>query len=199
MSTTATTVIAAPLNARLSDIEPRDARDLYASGACIIVDVREPDEHARERIAGAKSVPLSSLTAASIAALGSKSVVVHCKSGRRSADAAMRCAELTSRGISVANLRGGIDAWKAQGLPTFVDTMRPRMSVMQQTQLVIGIGVLVGTALGTAVHPWLLAIPAIMGAGLIVAGATGTCGLAVVIGKMPWNKGTNCGSSSCAS
>ena len=74
MSTTATTVIAAPLNARLSDIEPRDARDLHASGACIIVDVREPDEHARERIAGAKSVPLSSLTAASIAALGSKSV-----------------------------------------------------------------------------------------------------------------------------
>mgnify|MGYP000918704659 CR=1 FL=1 len=199
MSTTATTAIAAPLNARLSDIEPRDARDLYASGACIIVDVREPDEHARERIAGAKSVPLSSLTAASIAALGSKSVVVHCKSGRRSADAAMRCAELTSRGISVANLRGGIDAWKAQGLPTVVDTMRPRMSVMQQTQLVIGIGVLVGTALGTAVHPWLLAIPAMMGAGLIVAGATGTCGLAVVIGKMPWNKGTNCGSSSCAS
>ncbi|MEY4821749.1 MAG: hypothetical protein RLY72_1401 [Planctomycetota bacterium] len=199
MSTTAATVIAAPLNARLSDIEPRDARDLYASGACIIVDVREPDEHARERIAGAKSVPLSSLTAASIAALGSKSVVVHCKSGRRSADAAMRCAELTSRGISVANLRGGIDAWKAQGLPTVVDTMRPRMSVMQQTQLVIGIGVLVGTALGTAVHPWLLAIPAMMGAGLIVAGATGTCGLAVVIGKMPWNKGTNCGSSSCAS
>jgi rhodanese-related sulfurtransferase len=199
MSTTAATVIAAPLNARLSDIEPRDARDLCASGACIIVDVREPDEHARERIAGAKSVPLSSLTAASIAALGSKSVVVHCKSGRRSADAAMRCAELTSRGISVANLRGGIDAWKAQGLPTVVDTMRPRMSVMQQTQLVIGIGVLVGTALGTAVHPWLLAIPAMMGAGLIVAGATGTCGLAVVIGKMPWNKGTNCGSSSCAS
>ncbi len=199
MSTTATTVIAAPLNARLSDIEPRDARDLHASGACIIVDVREPDEHARERIAGAKSVPLSSLTAASIAALGSKSVVVHCKSGRRSADATMRCAELTSRGISVANLRGGIDAWKAQGLPTVVDTMRPRMSVMQQTQLVIGIGVLVGTALGAAVHPWLLAIPAMMGAGLIVAGATGTCGLAVVIGKMPWNKGTNCGSSSCAS
>ena len=199
MSTTATTVIAAPLNARLSDIEPRSARDLHASGACIIVDVREPDEHARERIAGAKSVPLSSLTAASIAALGSKSVVVHCKSGRRSADAAMRCAELTSCGISVANLRGGIDAWKAQGLPTVVDTMRPRMSVMQQTQLVIGIGVLVGTALGTAVHPWLLAIPAMMGAGLIVAGATGTCGLAVVIGKMPWNKGTNCGSSSCAS
>ena len=199
MSTTATTVIAAPLNARLSDIEPRDARDLHASGACIIVDVREPDEHARERIAGSKSVPLSSLTAASIAALGSKSVVVHCKSGRRSADAAMRCAELTSRGISVANLRGGIDAWKAQGLPTVVDTMRPRMSVMQQTQLVIGIGVLVGTALGAAVHPWLLAIPAMMGAGLIVAGATGTCGLAVVIGKMPWNKGTNCGSSSCAS
>jgi hypothetical protein len=111
----------------------------------------------------------------------------------------MRCAELTSRGISVANLRGGIDAWKAQGLPTVVDTMRPRMSVMQQTQLVIGIGVLVGTALGAAVHPWLLAIPAMMGAGLIVAGATGTCGLAVVIGKMPWNKGTNCGSSSCAS
>ena len=168
-----------------------------ADGARLVIDVGP----LAEGLALGASVAVNGacLTAASIAALGSKSVVVHCKSGRRSADAAMRCAELTSRGISVANLRGGIDAWKAQGLPTVVDTMRPRMSVMQQTQLVIGIGVLVGTALGTAVHPWLLAIPAMMGAGLIVAGATGTCGLAVVIGKMPWNKGTNCGSSSCAS
>ena len=36
-------------------------------------------------------------------------------------------------------------------------------------------------------HPWLLALAALFGAGLTFAGATGTCGLALVLMRMPWN------------
>ena len=44
------------------------------------------------------------------------------------------------------------------------------------------------TALGFFVHAGFLAIPAFMGAGLVFAGSTGFCGMAVAIGKLPWNR-----------
>ena len=104
------------------------------------------------------------------------------------ADAAARCAGLAAAGITVMNVHGGIEAWKAAGRPTVVDTARPRLSVMQQTQIVIGTFVLAGTALGFLVHPAFLAVPAFMGAGLVFAGSTGFCGMAVLLGKLPWNR-----------
>ncbi len=183
MTTTATTT-----NAPAAEIDPRDAQAALSRGECVLVDVREPDEHARERIAGSVLLPLSALSPQKIAALGANRVAIHCKSGRRGADAVARCAGLAAAGITVVNVHGGIEAWKAAGLPTIVDTARPRISVMQQTQIVIGTCVFAGTALGFLVHPGFLAIPAFMGAGLVFAGATGFCGMAVAIGKLPWNR-----------
>jgi hypothetical protein len=55
-------------------------------------------------------------------------------------------------------------------------------------QLIAGSMVLTGVVLGTLVNPWWLALSAFFGAGLTFAGATGTCGLAVVLLKMPWNR-----------
>ncbi|MEY3142751.1 MAG: hypothetical protein RLY21_1244 [Planctomycetota bacterium] len=183
MSTAATTT-----NSPLSEIEPLDAQAAIARGEFVLVDVREADEHARERIAGSVLLPLSALTPQKVASLGSNRVAIHCKSGRRGADAVARCAGLADAGITVVNVRGGIEAWKTAGLPTIVDTGRPRLSVMQQTQIVIGTCVFAGTALGFLVHPGFLAIPAFMGAGLVFAGSTGFCGMAVAIGKLPWNR-----------
>ena len=48
--------------------------------------------------------------------------------------------------------------------------------------------ILTGVALGTLVNPWFLALAAFFGAGLTFAGATGTCGLALVLLRMPWNR-----------
>jgi rhodanese-related sulfurtransferase len=176
------------VNFSAAEIDPREAQAALAGGACVLVDVREADDHARERIAGSVLLPLSALSPQQIVALGANRVAIHCKSGRRGADAVARCAGLADVGISVANVRGGIEAWKAAGLPTLVDAGRPRLSVMQQTQIVIGACVLAGTALGFFVHAGFLAIPAFMGAGLVFAGSTGFCGMAVAIGKLPWNR-----------
>jgi hypothetical protein len=183
MTTAATTNITTA-----AEIDPRDAQAALSRSECVLVDVREADEHARERIAGSVLLPLSALTPQQVNALGANRVAIHCKSGRRGADAVARCAGLAAAGITVVNVRGGIEAWKAAGLPTIVDTARPRISVMQQTQIVIGTCVFAGTALGFLVHPGFLAIPAFMGAGLVFAGTTGFCGMAVAIGKLPWNR-----------
>lgn len=186
--TSATTTTTTTTITGTGEIDPRDAQAALARGECVLVDVREADEHARERIAGSVLLPLSALTPKQVTALGANRVVIHCKSGRRGADAVARCAGLADAGIAVVNVRGGIEAWKAAGLPTVVDTRRPRLSVMQQTQIVIGTFVFAGTALGFFVHPGFLAIPAFMGAGLVFAGSTGFCGMAVLLGKLPWNR-----------
>jgi rhodanese-related sulfurtransferase len=171
---------------------------MLAEPGTILIDVREADEHARERIVGAKLIPLSALTAKEIAELGARRVVFHCKGGRRSLDAATRCASLSQRGIEIHSVVGGIEAWRSAGLGTELNTARPKMSVMQQTQLTIGAVVVAGTALGFLVNPWFLALPAFMGSGLIFAGATGTCGLASLISMAPWNRATKCQSGSCS-
>ena len=64
---------------------------------------------------------------------------------------------------------------------------RKRLPVDRQVQLIAGLMVVTGVGLGLAVSPWFLAVAAFFGAGLVFAGATGTCGLAFVLMKMPWN------------
>ena len=77
-------------------------------------------------------------------------------------------------------------AWRRARLP--VREGRKRLPVDRQVQLIAGTMVLTGVALGALVHPWFLVIAAFFGAGLTFAGATGTCGLALLLLKMPWNR-----------
>jgi len=180
-----------PTNATSSiEIDVQTAKRLLGEPGTILIDVREADEYARERIAGSRLIPLSKVTSNEIAGLGAKRILFHCRGGRRSLDAATRCAGLAQSGIEIRSVAGGIEAWRAAGLGTELNASRPKLSVMQQTQLTIGAAVVAGTALGFFVNPWFLALPALMGCGLIFAGATGTCGLATLLGLAPWNRAT---------
>ncbi len=183
----------------LQEVDAATVQRWLSTGECVLVDVREQDEHARERIDGAASHPLGRFRPDLACPQGAKRVVFHCRSGRRSADAGARVCSLTP-GAEVYTLSGGIEGWKSAGLPTIAVATGPRLSVLQQTQLAIGLIVLLGVLFGAFVSPWFLVLPGFMGAGLAVAGLTGTCGLATVIAKLPWNKvvGATCGGS-CAS
>lgn len=168
------------------------------AGTCVLVDVREPDEHARERIAGAILMPLGRFDPAAVQLKAGQTLAIHCRSGRRASDAVARCAGLVRAGIPVVNVAGGIEAWKAAGLPTIANpSAGPRLGVMQQTQLTIGLGILTGLAVGYFAHPAGFLLSAFMAAGLTMAGITGLCPLASAIAKLPWNKGSSCGAS-CA-
>ncbi len=182
---------------------PREVRAWLQAGECVLIDVREPDEHARERIPGARLLPLSKFDpqqAAAMAGPGRKAVM-HCRSGRRSADACRLAAPLEQQGITVLSMIGGIEAWKSAALPVEVNTRVAGISVMRQVQLVIGVSVLAGSALAWFVDPRFVAIPAFFGAGLTFAGATGTCALASLLAWMPWNRakvsGASCSTGSC--
>ena len=177
---------------------PRDVDTWLRTGSATLIDVREPDEFARERIPGSILLPLSRFDPASVAALArpGKRLVVHCKGGVRSANAASMCQKLRESGIPVFSLAGGIEAWKAESLPVEIDRSRSRMSIMRQVQLVIGLGLLASSAAAWFVSPLWIGIPAFFGAGLTFAGASGHCALATLIGMMPWNRGNS--ASSCA-
>lgn len=183
----------------VAEIAPSEAQRRLQQAQSILVDVREPDEHARERIAGSRLMSLSRFDREQVAAWikPGQSVILHCRSGRRSADACRMAASLADRGIAVVSLSGGIEAWKAASLPVSCDARAPAISIMRQVQLVIGACVLTGCALAWFVDPRFIAVPAFFGAGLAFAGATGTCALASVIGSMPWNRVVQSGGSCC--
>jgi rhodanese-related sulfurtransferase len=169
----------------LKTITPAEAARLLRDGATL-VDVREPDEHARERIPGARNLPLSRLEEAELAAPDGKPVLFHCRSGARTHGNAARLA--AKAGVCEAYVvEGGLEAWKRAGLPVAEDRRQP-LELMRQVQITAGSMVVLGVLLGATVSPWLYGLSAFVGAGLVFAGVTGTCGLARMLRLMPWNR-----------
>lgn len=189
MATAIHGVPVASVTSRPSEVDPRTAAGWVKAGRALLVDVREPDEHAAERIDGARPMPLSSFDGASLRGLGAERIVLHCRGGTRSGEALRLARAQGVDGSALYSMSGGIEAWKKAGLPVERSARRAPMSVMRQTQLVIGAGVLAGAAGAYFVDPRWVFLSAFFGAGLVVAGLSGTCGLAVMLGKMPWNRG----------
>jgi rhodanese-related sulfurtransferase len=148
-----------------------------------VLDVRSPLEFESEHIDGAMSIPLEQLDARIEEVPEGRDVVVVCRTGIRST---LAVETLGRAGRRARVLEGGILAWRRAGLP--LREGRKRLPVDRQVQLIAGIMVLTGVALGALVNPWFLALAGFFGAGLTFAGATGTCGLALVLLKMPWNR-----------
>ena len=99
----------------LRELSPKNVFDAVKDGKAVLVDVREPREYAAERIHGACLYPLSTFDADYLNDDGSREIILHCGSGKRSLDALNRC---VSAGKSVtAHLKGGLMAWKAAGYP----------------------------------------------------------------------------------
>lgn len=151
---------------------PHDAAAALRAGTPL-VDIREADEFRRAHVPGAVNRPLSALDPAALPA----GAVVMCQSGAR-------CARLAA---AHPVLEGGLAAWERAGLPVARDARAP-IPIMRQVQMVAG-GLVLGGVLGGAfVAPGLYALAGFVGAGLVLAGATGFCGMARVLAAMPWNR-----------
>jgi len=170
---------------QLAAIPPAEAMALVEAGKAILVDIREPMEHARERIAGARSQPLSKPGAEALAAAGEPAVIFHCQSGNRTATNAARLGEICTADAYI--LAGGLNAWKSAGLPVAINRNAP-IDLIRQIQIGTGSLAALGALLALAVSPWFVLLSGFVGAGLVVAGATGFCGMARLLAKMPWNK-----------
>ena len=164
----------------LPPISPAEAHKLMAGGARLI-DIRSADEHARTRIPGSENRPVDAM-----GRIGdSPAVIFHCRSGMRTTANAARLAAASD--CPAYLLEGGLDAWRAAGLPVAENRKAP-LEIMRQVQITAGALVVLGVVLGLLVQPAFFGLSAFVGAGLVFAGSTGWCGMAKLLAAMPWNR-----------
>ncbi len=169
-------------------ISPNQLGDLVKSGRSVhVIDVRTPLEFREIHATCAKNIPLDKLDLAEIAKTrngSSDALYVICKSGARGKQA---CEKLVAAGQSnVVNVDGGTAAWEQAGLP--VVRGQKAMSLERQVRIAAGSIVFAGVLLSFFVHPYFIWLSGFIGAGLVFAGLTDTCGMGMVIAKMPWNQ-----------
>jgi len=153
-----------------------------------LIDVRTPSEYREVHCPFARNVPLSDLDPKGVmtARTGTAGAPLYviCKSGGRGRQA---CEKFLAAGYAnVVNVEGGTSAWAACGLP--VNRGKTAISLERQVRIAAGALVLVCTVLGYFVHPYFLGLSAFVGAGLVFAGVTDTCGMGLLLARMPWNR-----------
>ena len=156
----------------------------------LLVDVRSTAEYADGHVDGAVSIPLDELDGARAQArLGSDAgnrtpLFLICASGLRAEQAAQT---LSGQGLTnLALVEGGTDGWAQRRLP-----MQRRGGVMplqRQTQIALGMLILVLLTKGVLLHPVFYVVTGLLGIGLIVSGITARCGLTTLLARMPWNR-----------
>jgi rhodanese-related sulfurtransferase len=172
-----------------STITPGEIEELRRRGRAVeLIDVRTPAEYLEIHAEPARLVPLDSLDPDTVMRSRSGSagdpLYTICRSGGRGRQAAEKfhAAGYTN----VVNVEGGTIAWQRAGLP--VVRGKKTMSLERQVRIAAGSLVVLGTVLGVFVHPAFLGLPAFVGAGLIFAGVTDTCGMGMLLARMPWNR-----------
>jgi rhodanese-related sulfurtransferase len=164
---------------------PREAgAALAGSAGCQLVDVREFPEYDAERVAGARLAPLSALEEGLGGTDAQRPVYLMCRSGKRAALAAQRLAARGFKNLWVID--GGMQAWAAAGLP--VERGAGRVwSLERQVRFAAGLLILAGVLL-SLISPWFILLSGFVGAGLTFSAVTDTCGMAMVLARMPWNR-----------
>jgi rhodanese-related sulfurtransferase len=171
-------------NNDIRTIRPDDFAELQKKGTLRIIDVRTPAEFEELRLSDAKNHPLDQLNPDSLLSFNANEpLYVVCRSGARGLKA---CEKLVSAGISnVVNIEGGTLACEQAGLT--VIRGRKMISLMRQVQITVGSLGFIGSVLALTVDPLFAGIPAFFCGGLLFAGLTDTCMLAMLLAKMPWN------------
>lgn len=179
----------------MKTIDVKQLAEKQRAGEVVLIDVRTPVEFREVHAQGARNVPLDSLdpqqVAASHNALSKEPIHVICRTGGRSSKAVKK---FLDAGIeNVIDVAGGTQAWEQAGLP--VTRGKKAISLERQVRILAGFLVLLGAVLAYFVHPYFVALSGFIGAGLMFAGITDTCGMGMMLAKMPWNQ---CQGESCS-
>lgn len=171
----------------VTTMSPKQLHDLVQAGKpAELIDVRTPIEYREVHVGFARNVPLDQLDATKFASgrEGSEPLYVICRSGGRGKQA---CEKFLAAGYTnVVNVEGGTQAWDQAGLP--VVRGQKSMSLERQVRIAAGLLVVTGSALGAFVSPYWIGLSAFVGAGLTFAGITDTCGMGMLLARMPWNQ-----------
>lgn len=172
----------------IASIHPQELKTLVADSSIILIDVRTPTEFAEVHVQGARNIPLDRLTVEQVRELlpdQNLPVYMICRSGSRSQKA---CEQLLSAGFSnIHTVLGGTLACDEAGVPVVRGAVKV-MSLERQVRIAAGFLVFLGVILAWLVHPAFMGLSGFVGAGLVFAGITNSCGMGMVIAKMPWNQ-----------
>jgi glyoxylase-like metal-dependent hydrolase (beta-lactamase superfamily II)/rhodanese-related sulfurtransferase len=155
---------------------------LGTADAPLVVDVRLPAEYRSVHLDPSVLVPLDEITRRRGELPRDRELVLVCRTGARARLAAAQLVDFRTR-----VLEGGIVAWQAAGHP--VVEGKAHMSLERQVRIAAGALACTGGVLAIALSPWFGLLPAFVGAGLIYAGVTDRCGMAMLLAKLPYNRG----------
>lgn len=162
-----------------------------------LLDVRTPPEYASAHVPGARLFPLDELKVEDflVQHKSGRPIYMLCQAGTR-ARKAIEQFELGGCEDCVL-VEGGTQAWIDDGLPIHRGD-RTVLPLMRQVQIVVGFLAAVGALLAIALNPWFAILPLFLGCGLLFAGITGTCGMALMLARMPWNRQQKSCSQCCS-
>lgn len=168
-----------------SSLRPEEAADLLNRRNVRLLDVRTPAEFETAHIEGAHNIPLDALGehAEAIRNAGG-TVVLVCQSGQRARKAGDLLGAASSGTCHV--IEGGLNAWTAAGLT--VTRGRQRISLERQVRIAAGALAAAGGLLAVLVDPLFGLLPAFVGGGLVFAGITDTCGMGILLSRLPYNR-----------
>ena len=172
----------------MKKITAQEAKELIESGGCsLLVDVRTHAEFRASHLPGAQNIPLDELEQKIGDQVKDKDTTLYlmCSCGNRSGKG---CEEMEQMGYhNVISIEGGMIEMKRLGM-NIVEETHPTISIERQVRITAGSLVLLGLLLGFGLHPGYFIISAFIGTGLVFAGITNTCGLGLLLARMPWNK-----------
>lgn len=178
----------------IQTISPKQLQDRILAGENVeLIDVRTPAEFREVHVTIARNAPLDSLDRGSLLAAHPTNAPLYviCRSGSRGKQA---CEKIQAAGCTnVVNVEGGTMAWDQAGYP--VVRGKKTISLERQVRICAGFMALLGGVLAIAVHPYWAGLSAFVGAGLMFAGITDTCGMAMILARMPWNQVGNAATS----
>lgn len=159
-----------------------------APASALLIDVRSDTEFASGHIPGAVNIPMDQIEAR-LDDLGVNApLVLICQAGKR---ARMTAGLLAPCQREITVLEGGTKAWIDAGFAV-VASVKTRWSLERQVRLGAGLLALVGAVLALTVNPLWVLLCGFVGLGLSFAGLTDICAMGMVLGKMPWNKQSQC-------
>jgi len=179
--------VASDRGAPLRSVSAQQLAVLAGSGKLHILDVRTPGEFASLRIAGSVNVPFERLDPPALLGRFGADTALYCvcQTGTRSQLAAdrLRAAGFTN----VVHVDGGTNAWTSADLP-LLRGERSVISLERQVRIAADLISVLGIIAGALIHPAGYVVSALVGAGLVYAGVTNTCGLSMVLARLPWNQ-----------
>ncbi|HEY7252953.1 MAG TPA: MBL fold metallo-hydrolase [Methylomirabilota bacterium] len=164
---------------------------LGGPGAPLVVDVRLPAEYRAVHLEPSVSMPLDEIAARRDELPRDRDLVLLCRTGSRARLAGTQLSDFRTR-----VLEGGIVAWQEAGHP--VVEGKPHISLERQVRIVAGALAGVGGTLAVAGSRWFGLVPMLVGAGLVYAGLTDRCGMAMLLGRLPYNRKAVEPSGTCA-